>query len=60
MRILSALLLVFMLGTVVNTAQAARNVTNELQSIQKQRQLVKHAQQALNKELGSVGKSLKK
>lgn len=60
MRILSALLLVFMLGTVVNTAQAARDVTNELQSIQKQRQLVKHAQQALNKELGSVGKSLKK
>ncbi|MDQ6980713.1 MAG: peptidoglycan DD-metalloendopeptidase family protein [Ghiorsea sp.] len=60
MRILSTLLLVFMLTTVVNTAQAARDVKNELQSIQKQRQLVKNAQQALNRELGSVGKSLKK
>jgi len=61
MKTLSVFLLAFILCTVVNTsAFAARDVKSELQSIQKQRQLVKAAQQALNKELGSVGKSLKK
>jgi len=61
MRILSIFLLACMFCIVTNTsAQAARNVKNELQSIQQQRQLVKSAQQALNKELGSVGESLKK
>ncbi|MDQ7001384.1 MAG: peptidoglycan DD-metalloendopeptidase family protein [Ghiorsea sp.] len=59
MKTLSAFLLALMLCTMVNTAQAARDVKKELQSIQKQRQWVKHAQQALNKQLGSVGQSLK-
>lgn len=60
MKILPTLLLALMLFTWVNAAQANRDVKSELQSIQKQRQLVKDAQRSLNKELGSVGKSLKK
>ncbi|MDQ7004993.1 MAG: peptidoglycan DD-metalloendopeptidase family protein [Ghiorsea sp.] len=38
----------------------ARDIQAELQSIQKQKQLVKRAQQTLNKKLGTVGIRLKK
>jgi len=41
-------------------AFAARDVKNELQNIQKQRQMVKKAQANLAKQLGDVGNSLKK
>ena len=48
------------LGYGTDTAQAARDVKTELQTIQEQRKLVVQAQQALANELGEVGRSLKK
>jgi len=58
MKILISLCLALLL-TPIHTAQA-RDVQAELQSIQKQKKLVKQAQQALNNELGIVGRNLKK
>jgi len=51
-----SLLLILCLGTA--TAHAARDAKAELQSIQKQRQMVAKAKQALATELGEVGKKL--
>ncbi|MDX8388800.1 MAG: peptidoglycan DD-metalloendopeptidase family protein [Ghiorsea sp.] len=53
-------LLTFSLLSFQSVADAARDVKGELQSIQKQRQMVKKAQQSLASELGTVGRSLKK
>ena len=58
MKVLISLCLALLLLP-ANAAQA-RDVQAELQTIQKQKQMVKRAQQALNKELGIVGRNLKK
>ncbi len=57
MKLLTILCLT-LLFTPENTAQA-RDIKAELQSIQQQKKLVKQAQLALNKELGTVGKKLR-
>jgi len=56
----SFLLTVFMCTTFAQPIQANRDVASELQSIQKQKQLIKASQQALNLELGQVGENLKR
>ena len=55
-----SLLFIALLTLGFQDAEAARDVQAEMQGIQKQKQLNKQAQQALNKELGSVGRNLKK
>lgn len=59
MKLLPLLFLVLLLPSIWCNAEAARDVQAELQSIQKQKQLIKKAQQDLNHELGQVGKNLK-
>ncbi len=53
------ILLICLSLAVWSSPAQARNVQAELQSIQKQKQLVRQAQHELNQELGTVGKRLK-
>jgi len=57
---LTAFISTVFLSGMGSSANAARDVHGELQNIKKQRAMVKKAQQELTRELGSVGKSLKK
>ncbi|HIP07144.1 MAG TPA: hypothetical protein EYG66_04660 [Mariprofundaceae bacterium] len=59
MKLLTCLCLTAAVMMSTFTAQA-RDIKVELQQIQQQKKLVRQAQQALNKELGIVGRNLKK
>jgi len=57
---MKSLLLICLSFILLSSPVQARNVQAELQSIQKQKQLIRQTQKDLGKELGQVGENLKK